>query len=642
MLLLQTSDVKRQFGSDVLFHNINMQIQSNGRVGLVGRNGAGKTTLLKIIAQETTPDAGEVSIKKDATIGYLAQDQGLDSQNTIWAELDEVFNDLHQQENKIHALENQIATADPNDDNYQDLLSTYDQIQHDFSAAGGFQIETKIRGVLHGFHFESDDYQTPINSLSGGQKTQLALAKQLLQQPDLLILDEPTNHLDMATLSWLEDYLKGYPGAVLLVTHDRYFLDKVVNEIYDMDHHELTHYTGNYSQFVDQKAHDLIIAEKHYEQQQTKINELEEFVNKNIVRASTTKRAQARRKQLEKMDRLERPVTDDSHSMHFSFHADHSSGEIVLQVENAVVGYEQEKIAGPLTFEVRKPHRVAIIGPNGVGKSTLLKSILQQIPFISGNAKIGANVTIGYYDQEQQLLHPKKSVLDEIWDEHTTVSETEIRSLLGSFLFIGDDVYKNVSALSGGERARLLLTKLTFENANFLILDEPTNHLDIDSREILEQAINDFEGTVLFVSHDRYFINQVATDIVAVSSNEATSMPGDYDDYLLALDKVNEAQADDEPHSAEVKTAPQQDYQQQKEAQKQKRKLARQVEQLETDLSELESQKQQLEIELSKESVYLNADKLTDVQTQLDSVNESIETTENDWTTAAEELDNFN
>lgn len=640
MLLLQTNNVKRQFGADVLFHNINLQVQTSDRIGLVGRNGAGKTTLLKIIAQLTTPDDGTVSLKKGATLGYLAQDQGLDSQNNIWAEMDSVFSGLHAQEQQIHKLEQKITTLDPATPDYEKTLTLYDQLQHDFDMAGGFQIETNIRGVLHGFHFENVDYETPINSLSGGQKTQLALAKLLLQRPDVLILDEPTNHLDMATLSWLEDYLKSYSGALLLVSHDRYFLDHVITQVYDLDHHELTHYTGNYSAFVDQKAHNLIVAQKHYDQQQAKINELEDFVNKNIVRASTTKRAQARRKQLEKMERLERPVTDDRQSMHFSFHAQHSSGEIVLQVNHAVIGYDQEKIAGPITFEVRKPRRYAIIGANGVGKSTLLKSILHQIDFIQGDMKLGTNVTIGYYDQEQQLLHPNKTVLDEIWDDHPTVDEKEIRSLLGSFLFIGEDVFKPVHALSGGEKARLLLTKLTFEEANFLILDEPTNHLDIDSREILEQALNDFEGTVLFISHDRYFINQVATDILALTKTEMTHYKGDYDIYLEQLEK--QATSAVTSVTATTKTVPtNQDYQQQKETQKKQRKLQRQVDELETQLDDLENQKAQLELTMATPEVYSDAKKSADAQAQMIAITEKIAACESNWTQLEEELENF-
>lgn len=515
MLLLQTNDVLRRFGADVLFHNINLQVVDHARVALVGRNGAGKTTLLKMIAGITQPDEGTITKAKGLSIGYLAQDQGLDSQNSIWAELDTVFGSLHQMEAEIHHLEGQLATVDSTTDRYQEILRDYDRLQEQFQEAGGFEIDSRMRGVLTGFGFEEESYQRPVNSLSGGQKTKLALAKILLQAPQLLILDEPTNHLDMGVLTWLEDYLKGYSGALLIVSHDRYFLDRVVNEVYDLDNQTLHHYTGNYSAFVKNKTARLATEMKHYEQQKKEIAKLEDFVNKNLVRASTTKRAQARRRQLEKMERIERPQTDDK-SIHFSFSSQKESGNEVLDVEGLKIGYQDTVLAGPLTFNERKGQRVGIIGPNGIGKSTLLKTLLKKMPAIAGTIKFGANLDIGYYDQEQQQLHPEKTVLDEVWDDHPEIDETQIRNLLGSFLFVGDDVYKHVSDLSGGQKARLELTKLSFEPINFLILDEPTNHLDIDSREVLEGAINDFDGTVLFISHDRYFINQVATDVLAM------------------------------------------------------------------------------------------------------------------------------
>ena len=384
MILLQANNVMRRFGADVLFHDINLQIQEHGRTALVGRNGAGKTTLLKMIAGITSPDEGTISKSKDLTIGYLAQDQGLDSQNSIWAELDLVFAPLHKMEKQIHQLENQLASLDPATKEFQLTTEKYSQLQSAFKKQGGFEFESRMRGILKGFGFEEADYQTAINSLSGGQKTKLALAKILLQSPDLLILDEPTNHLDMNVLAWLEDYLKSYQGALLVVSHDRYFLDRVVSDIYDLDNHTLRHYTGNYTQFMQHKQEWLTAEWKHYEQQQKKIAKLEDFVNRNIVRASTTKRAQARRKQLEKMDRMDRPETDDR-SIHFHFHSDKDSGNEVLDVDRAVVGYNDQKLAGPLSFSVRKPQRVGIIGPNGIGKSTLLKSILDRIPLISGS-----------------------------------------------------------------------------------------------------------------------------------------------------------------------------------------------------------------------------------------------------------------
>ena len=638
MFLLQSNEVTRRFGADVLFHNMNLQIQEHGRTALVGRNGAGKTTFLKMIAGITEPDEGTITKAKDLTIGYLAQDQGLDSQNSIWSELDTVFTPLHKMEKQIHDLEQQLGELDSSSEHYQQILVSYDTLQTSFKKQGGYEYASRMRGILHGFGFDEDTYDTPINSLSGGQKTKLALAKILLQAPGLLILDEPTNHLDMNILAWLEDYLKSYQGALLIVSHDRYFLDRVVNDVYDLDNKTLTHYTGNYTQFVQHKQERLQAEWKHYDQQQKKIAKLEDFVNRNIVRASTTKRAQARRKQLEKMERLDRPETDDK-SIHFHFHADKASGNEVLDVEQAKVGYHEQVLAGPLSFTVRKPQRIGIVGPNGIGKSTLLKSILHKIPLISGTIKMGANLEIGYYDQEQQQLHPHKTVLEEVWDDHPEVPEKDIRSLLGSFLFVGDDVYKVVHELSGGEKARLELTKLSFKSINFLILDEPTNHLDIDSREVLESAINEFDGTVLFISHDRYFINQVATDILAMQQNGIKHYEGDYDDYLAAKDKENPTIV--ENANTNKGAAGKQSYQQNKEQQRARRKIQRQVDSLEKEMADLENQQSAVQEQMSQPEIATDIGKLTDLQKQLDALAAKAEEVELAWTEAAEKLEDF-
>lgn len=637
MLLLQTNNVERRFGSDVLFHNMNMQIQEHGRTALVGRNGAGKTTFLKIIAGLTEPDEGTVTHARDLTIGYLAQNQGLDSQNSIWAELDSVFAPLHELEKQLHELENQLGTLTPKAADYQDVLASYDRLSEQFKKQGGYEYASRMRGVLHGFGLDEDMYDTSVNALSGGQKTKLALAKILLQSPNLLILDEPTNHLDMGVLSWLEDYLKSYQGALLIVSHDRYFLDRVVTDVYDLDNKTLIHYTGNYTQFVAHKREQLQAEWKHYEQQQKEIAKLEDFVNRNIVRASTTKRAQARRKQLEKMDRLERPTTDDS-SIHFQFHSDHASGNEVLDVDELNIGYQDQKLAGPLSFKVRKGQRVGIIGPNGIGKSTLLKTLLKKIPKLSGTIKFGANLEIGYYDQEQQQLHPEKTVLEEVWDDHPEVSEKDIRSLLGSFLFVGDDVYKPVSALSGGEKARLELTKLSFMPINFLILDEPTNHLDIDSREVLETAINEFDGTVLFISHDRYFLNQVATDILYMTAHGMTHYEGNYDDYLTQQAKL---EPQTQPETKTKQSTGQLSYQQSKETQRARRKLQRQVDQLENQMGELETKQAAIEAEMAKPEIAVDIAQLTDLQKKLDALKAQSEDVELQWTEAAEALETF-
>lgn len=647
----------RRFGADVLFDNVQMDIQEHARVALVGRNGAGKSTLLKMIAGETVPDEGHISMRKGLTIGYLAQDQGLDSNNTIWEEMSSVFAELHAIEKRMHQLENQLS--DPsimNDEQaYQQTLQTYDQIQTEFQQKNGYGYQAEIRGVLHGFQFDADVYDKSVTALSGGQKTQLALAKLLLEKRDLLILDEPTNHLDVETLTWLESYLQSYSGALLIVSHDRYFLDRVVNEVYDLSHHEMVHYTGNYDQFVQEKAARIQAQWKHYEKQQAEISKLEDFVNRNIVRASTTKRAQARRKQLAKMDRLDRPDSDEK-TAHFGFHAAKQSGNIVLTVKDAAVGYDGQILSEPDNLNIKKHEAIAIVGPNGIGKSTFLKSILGQIPFIKGQAVFGTNVVTGYYDQEQRNLNDKKTVLSELWDEHPTTPEKDIRTILGSFLFTGEDVDKPVHALSGGERARLLLTKLAMQNDNFLILDEPTNHLDIDSREVLEVALNDFDGTLLFVSHDRYFINQVATSVVEVSPEGTELFLGDYDYYIdkkqeqaeiaaaaasQAAEKAAEAGAADSTSAttAAPRSKGQQNYQASKQQQREKRKLERSVAALEEQMTALDEQATQIQTEMAQPEVSADVGKLQDLQKELEAINTQQEQVETEWTEQAEALE---
>lgn len=647
----------RRFGADVLFDNVQMDIQEHARVALVGRNGAGKSTLLKMIAGETVPDEGQISMRKGLTIGYLAQDQGLDSNNTIWEEMSSVFAELHAIEKRMHQLENQLSDpAIMNDEQaYQQTLKTYDQIQTEFQQKNGYGYQAEIRGVLHGFQFDADVYDKSVTALSGGQKTQLALAKLLLEKRDLLILDEPTNHLDVETLTWLESYLQSYSGALLIVSHDRYFLDRVVNEVYDLSHHEMVHYTGNYDQFVQEKAARIQAQWKHYEKQQAEISKLEDFVNRNIVRASTTKRAQARRKQLAKMDRLDRPDSDEK-TAHFGFHAAKQSGNIVLTVKDAAVGYDGQILSEPDNLNIKKHEAIAIVGPNGIGKSTFLKSILGQIPFIKGQAVFGTNVVTGYYDQEQRNLNDKKTVLSELWDEHPTTPEKDIRTILGSFLFTGEDVDNPVHALSGGERARLLLTKLAMQNDNFLILDEPTNHLDIDSREVLEVALNDFDGTLLFVSHDRYFINQVATSVVEVSPEGTELFLGDYDYYIdkkqeqaeiaaaaasQAAEKAAEAGAADSTSAttAAPRSKGQQNYQASKQQQREKRKLERSVAALEEQMTALDEQATQIQTEMAQPEVSADVGKLQDLQKELEAINTQQEQVETEWTEQAEALE---
>lgn len=643
MILLQVQQVARHFGGDYLFKNAQLEVQDHARVALVGPNGAGKSTLLKMIAGLTTPDEGQIILGKNVQVGYLAQDSGLSSDRNIYAEMLTIFEPLRKMEQQLHTLEQAIAdpTMDHTSEAYADLLKRYDQLQHDFTEANGYGYEAEIRSVLHGFQFPEETFEKPISTLSGGERSRLALAKLLLEKKDVLILDEPTNHLDIETLTWLENYLQTYPGALLTVSHDRYFLDKITKEVYDMSRHTLTHYTGNYSHFLKLKAENLTLEWKAYEKQQAEIEKLQTFVDKNLVRASTTKQAQSRRRQLEKMNKLDRPQ-NDAGKIHFHFEADHPSGNEVLKVTEAAVGYQPDQImVEPINFEVNRQERLAIIGPNGIGKSTLLKSILHQIPFIKGHEKLGSNVAVGYYDQEQHNLHPNKTVLDELWDDHRTTPEKEIRTLLGSFLFTGDDVLKVVAQLSGGEKARLLLTKLAMNHDNFLIMDEPTNHLDIDSKEVLEKALREFNGTVLFVSHDRYFINQVATGIIELSDTGSKRYLGDYDYYLAkkAEEAAFAAATTTTPVETTTVASAQDNYKASKETQRAQRKLARLVDRLETQMADLEQQATDIQTEMAQSSVVTKPLVLQELQQKLEAVQAALAQTETEWETQAMALE---
>ncbi|KLA48760.1 multidrug ABC transporter ATP-binding protein [Ligilactobacillus ruminis S23] len=648
MILLQVQQVARYFGADTLFENVSLDVSDNSRIALVGRNGVGKSTLLKMIIGNESPDAGQITKKKGLTIGYLAQNTGLESDKTIYAEMLSVFERLQIMEKNLHEMEAKIADpgADHSSSAYSQLLNQYDQLLHDFEEQNGYGYEAEVRSVLHGFHFEQEDYDRKISSLSGGQKTRLALAKLLLEQRDLLILDEPTNHLDIDTLTWLEGYVQNYKGALLIVSHDRYFLDRIVNEVYEISHHHSSYYKGNYSAYIDQKAERLRQDWKNYEKQQAEISKLEDFVNKNLVRASTTKRAQSRRKQLEKMERLERPEGDEK-GPHFKFTADSQSGNIVLTVKDAAIGYDGRIISSPINIDLRKNQVMAIVGPNGIGKSTLLKSVLGQIPFVKGSSEFGTNVKVGYYDQEQHNLHDKKTVLNELWDDHPTTPEKDIRSILGSFLFIGDDVSKVVHNLSGGEKARLLLTKLAMKHDNFLILDEPTNHLDIDSKEVLENAVMDFNGTVLFVSHDRYFINKVATCVLEIAPQGSTLYLGDYDYYLEKKAEQEEIAAAKSTAEISIENSPKEvstgkvNYQQGKERQKQERRLKRSVEEFEQLVEKLDAQKNDLENQMSSPENYNDLEKMGELQAKLQEISKKLAEAEENWEQASMELEEF-
>lgn len=643
MNLLQVNKISCFFGADVLFENIQMDIQDNSRIALVGRNGAGKSTLLRMIAGIDKPDTGTIITNKETKIGYLAQNANFDSEKTVYETLLEVFAPLQAMEKRLRQLEEEMATVQGNA--LEQLMKQYDQLQHQFSEENGYGYQAEIRSLLHHFKFYEEDFTRPVKTLSGGQKTRLALVKMLLENPDLLILDEPTNHLDIDTLSWLENYLKNYKGALLIVSHDRYFLDKVVTEVYELSHHTLSHYTGNYSAYTKEKQKRIETLTKQYEAQQTEIKKMELFIAKNIARSSTTKRAQSRQKQLDKIERIDKPQGDEKSAI-FQFPISQVSGNIVCQVENAAIGYDHHIICEPINLDIRRTDSIAIVGPNGIGKSTLLKSIIGSIPFIKGDCQLGTNVDLGYYDQEQSHLNPKKTVLNELWDEHSTVPEREIRTILGQFLFSGEDVKKTVGMLSGGEKARLLLAKLSMQQENFLVLDEPTNHLDLDSKEVLENALIDYEGTLLFVSHDRYFINRLATHIIELSENGSILYIGDYDYYIEKKQEEEEKkrllQETSETNKISTQTEGAKNYQQSKERNREARKLQRKVDELEIELAKLEEQQSDIEAQMEIAGEKNDSIRLMDLQKELDMINTKIEETMEQWEIAAEAIENFN
>lgn len=633
MIILQANKIERSFAGEVLFDNINLQVDERDRIAFVGKNGAGKSTLLKILVGEEEPTSGEINKKKDISLSYLAQDSRFESENTIYDEMLHVFDDLRRTDKQLRQME--LEMGEKSGEDLDKLMSDYDRLSENFRQAGGFTYEADIRAILNGFKFDESMWQMKIAELSGGQNTRLALAKMLLEKPNLLVLDEPTNHLDIETISWLENYLVNYSGALIIVSHDRYFLDKVATITLDLTKHSLDRYVGNYSRFVELKEQKLATEAKNYEKQQKEIAALEDFVNRNLVRASTTKRAQSRRKQLEKMERLDKPEAGKK-AANMTFQSEKTSGNVVLTVENAAVGYDGEVLSQPINLDLRKMNAVAIVGPNGIGKSTFIKSIVDQIPFIKGEKRFGANVEVGYYDQTQSKLTPSNTVLDELWNDFKLTPEVEIRNRLGAFLFSGDDVKKSVGMLSGGEKARLLLAKFSMENNNFLILDEPTNHLDIDSKEVLENALIDFDGTLLFVSHDRYFINRVATHVLELSENGSTLYLGDYDYYVEKKATAEMSQTEEASTSNQAKEAsPVNDYQAQKESQKEVRKLMRQIESLEAEIEELESQSQAISEQMLETN---DADKLMELQAELDKISHRQEEAMLEWEELSEQV----
>jgi len=622
MNLLSVENISKAFGERIILENISFGINKDQKIAFIAKNGTGKTTLLNIIAGKDQPDSGQVVFRKGIHIGFLSQNpsfnEELTVEETIFATDNPILRLIQEYEHALQHPENEKA--------YQ---KAFEQMERH----NAWDFETQYKQIL--FRLKLDNLQLKVKNLSGGQKKRLALANVLISKPDLLILDEPTNHLDLEMIEWLEQYFAKENLTLFIVTHDRYFLDKVATITLDLTKHSLDRYVGNYSRFVEQKEQKLATEAKNYEKQQKEIAALEDFVNRNLVRASTTKRAQSRRKQLEKMERLDKPEAGKK-SANMTFQSEKTSGNVVLTVENAAIGYDGEILSEPINLDLRKMNAVAIVGPNGIGKSTLIKSIVDQIPFIKGEKRFGANVEVGYYDQTQSKLTPSNTVLDELWNDFKLTPEVEIRNRLGAFLFSGDDVKKSVGMLSGGEKARLLLAKLSMENNNFLILDEPTNHLDIDSKEVLENALIDFDGTLLFVSHDRYFINRVATHVLELSENGSTLYLGDYDYYVEKKSEMEVSQTEEVSTSNQAKEAsPVNHYRAQKESQKEIRKLMRQIESLEAEIEELEAQSQAISEQMLETN---DAEKLMELQTELDKISHRQEEAMLEWEELSEQV----
>ncbi|WP_127495711.1 ABC-F family ATP-binding cassette domain-containing protein [Paenibacillus glycanilyticus] len=637
-MLLQLSNISKNYGIDVILSDISMQVLERERVGLVGVNGAGKSTLLKIIAGELSYDSGAIHKAKETRIGYLAQNSGLQSNRTIIEEMRAVFSHLIEAEQELRELEQQIADPALHDNpkRYEDVLDRYSRKSDWFREQGGFEINTRINSVLHGMGFGSFPPDTLISTLSGGQKTRLALARILLQAPDLLMLDEPTNYLDIPTLTWLEGYLRGYSGAILVVSHDRYFLDALVTTIVEIERHAARRYTGNYSRYIDLKAAEYEADMKQYEKQQEEIAKMEQFIQRNIVRASTTKRAQSRRKALDKMDVLDKPL-GDLKKARFTFEIERQTGKDVLDVADLSVKFPEKDIQlfQHVSFKLSRSETVALIGPNGIGKSTLLKVLVGQRQPQTGIVRWGSNVKLGYYDQEQTGLTPSNTVLEEVWGTYPHMEEARVRTVLGNFLFSGEDVLKRISSLSGGEKARVSLAKLMLEQANVLILDEPTNHLDLFSKEVLESALLDYEGTLLFISHDRYFLNKMAERIVELTPTGTEHFLGNYDDMIEKKAELEEARLEAAAKLASKSNQPVAEaptsYEMDKQAKREERSRLRKLEQLEQEIASLEEQIAEFEVQLTDPAIFNDYMAIQEIQAKIEGKRISLNAAYEQW-----------
>ncbi|WEK54961.1 MAG: ABC-F family ATP-binding cassette domain-containing protein [Candidatus Cohnella colombiensis] len=646
-MLLQASGITKHYGITPVLEGISLQVQERDRIGLVGVNGAGKSTFLKVLAGELRADTGSVSKPRELKIGYLAQNGGLQGHRTIMEEMTSAYGPLLDHERSLRDMEERIA--DPaeleNAERYETLLAQYADASEKFRELGGYEMDNRTRSVLYGMGFGNFEPDTEVASLSGGQRTRLALARLLLVQPDLLLLDEPTNHLDIDTLTWLEGYLRSYAGAMVIVSHDRFFLDAIVTSIVEIERNQATRYTGNYSRFMELKTAAFDQQLKLFEQQRKEISRMEDFIQRNLVRATTTKRAQSRRNALERIERLEKPGSLKQAS--FSFTTERRSGKEVLRVVNASAApvVELSSLFRGVSFEVKRGERLALLGPNGVGKTTLLRALIGKLELRSGVVDWGAGVSLGYYDQEQRELNPANTVLEELWSTYPMLPEAEIRTVLGNFLFSGEDVRKKVSSLSGGEKARVALSKLMLRKANVLLLDEPTNHLDLMSREVLEAALDEYDGTLIFVSHDRYFLNRLADRIVELHPDGVQHFLGNYDEMVIKKQEMLEwelAKQAQSTQSASHRQGTQEqaavsDYEADKQAKREERAKQRKREQLEADIAQMEQQIASLELEMTSPELVSDYMLLRDKQAETEKVQAALEEAYASWEALMEE-----
>ena len=637
-MLIQLNNVTKNFVVNEIFSNVKMEINDKDRIAIVGRNGAGKSTLLKIISGELSFDSGERTVSKNTTIGYLSQEFIVREDLSIYEEMITCFDEIISLEANLEKLSYELTPENIEKD--PSLLDRFDRLQNEVLTHKDYHYKSKIESVLFGLDFTKDVFDKKISTFSGGEKTRLSMAKLLLSEPDLLILDEPTNHLDMENVAWLENYLSSYNGAIVIVSHDRYFLDKVVNVVYNLEFGKLKKYVGNYSRFLKQYEEDYEKQLKEFTSQQKDIKRLEEFVQKNIARASTSKMAKSRQKVLDKMELIDNPKKDDK-AANIEFKIKEQSGRDVLMIENLKVGYDGKQVGSAYNFSVYKGDRIAIVGRNGIGKSTLIKTIAKKQNAIGGSVHYGSKVSLGYYDQKQAEFESSKTILNELWDEYPLMKEAEVRTVLGRFLFRGDSVLKIVRDLSGGEKARLQLAKLMLEKNNLLVLDEPTNHLDITSKQVLEDALENYEGTIVFVSHDRYFINKIANKVLDITGDDYSIYLGNYDYYLEKREQELIAKKLKEEKTEEVQEKVTNDYVLGKEEKKRIRKLERTREELLEKIESLEEKVSLVNNELTKEEVYIDAIKVQEYNEELRSLNQEIEDLNNTWLEIEEELESL-